>query len=237
MGKSLLAAIFNLEPVRTKILGEAGEYWTKQALRDLPSDRYIILNDLLLYVDGHTHQIDHIVVSKYGLFSIESKQYNGLIVGSKYDKNWIRYVGKKKYYYENPIRQNYGHVKALAQLLYVDESKIHNIVCIPSNAKLNIKHDGELVRNYTLVERIMSYNEEVIDDVNSIISIIKSYNVTDPNARKQHINNIRTNVIDYDKYSKCPKCGGNLVERKGKYGSFVGCSNYPKCKYTDNGRR
>lgn len=34
---------------------------------------------------------------------------------------------------------------------------------------------------------------------------------------------------------KCPECGGNLLRRKGKYGSFFGCSNYPKCKYTEKG--
>ncbi|MCD6237994.1 MAG: type I DNA topoisomerase [Thermotogae bacterium] len=32
---------------------------------------------------------------------------------------------------------------------------------------------------------------------------------------------------------KCPKCGGDLVIRKGKYGKFIGCSNYPKCNYTE----
>jgi hypothetical protein len=32
--------------------------------------------------------------------------------------------------------------------------------------------------------------------------------------------------------NKCPRCGGNLVNRSGKYGNFIGCSNYPKCKYT-----
>ena len=30
----------------------------------------------------------------------------------------------------------------------------------------------------------------------------------------------------------CPKCGGGLVVRTGKYGKFMGCSNYPKCDYT-----
>ena len=29
----------------------------------------------------------------------------------------------------------------------------------------------------------------------------------------------------------CPECGGDLVVRTGKYGKFVSCSNYPKCKY------
>jgi hypothetical protein len=32
----------------------------------------------------------------------------------------------------------------------------------------------------------------------------------------------------------CPKCGGKLVERTGKFGIFYGCSNYPRCKYTIN---
>ena len=30
---------------------------------------------------------------------------------------------------------------------------------------------------------------------------------------------------------KCPVCGGNLVIRNGKHGEFVGCENYPSCKY------
>lgn len=35
-------------------------------------------------------------------------------------------------------------------------------------------------------------------------------------------------------YVKCPECGGQLIERKGKHGIFYGCSNYPKCRYTKN---
>jgi len=30
----------------------------------------------------------------------------------------------------------------------------------------------------------------------------------------------------------CPRCGGNLVVRSGRFGDFIGCSNYPKCKFT-----
>ena len=29
----------------------------------------------------------------------------------------------------------------------------------------------------------------------------------------------------------CPECNNPLVKRKGKYGEFVACSNYPSCKY------
>ena len=38
------------------------------------------------------------------------------------------------------------------------------------------------------------------------------------------------NILDKD-HNKCPKCGGQLVKRVGKYGNFIGCSNYPRCKY------
>lgn len=30
---------------------------------------------------------------------------------------------------------------------------------------------------------------------------------------------------------RCPKCGGELIKRKGRYGEFYGCSNFPKCRY------
>lgn len=35
----------------------------------------------------------------------------------------------------------------------------------------------------------------------------------------------------------CPECGNPLVIRKGKYGSFVACSNFPACKYIKNDRK
>lgn len=94
-----------------------------------------------------------------------------ILTGSKYDKNWVRHAGKNKYYYTNPIRQNYGHCKALAELLNINESNIYNIVCIPSKAKLKIEHDGELVRYDTIVNKIMSYSEEKIKNVNELYDI------------------------------------------------------------------
>ena len=214
-----------------RIIGWFGEHWTRQALKKLPRDKYKIINDVFILINGSTHQIDHVVISPYGIFSIETKQYNGFIVGNKYDKNWIRYAGKKKYYYSNPIRQNYGHVKSLSELLNIDESKIYNVVCIPSKARLKIQHDGELVRYDTIVDKILSYKNIAIDNIDEVVDIINKSNITDKNIKKEHIKNIRENIIDKDP-NKCPKCGGQLVEREGKYGKFLGCSNYPKCMYT-----
>lgn len=215
-----------------QIVGWFGEHWTKKALSKLPKNKYKIINNLLLSINGITHQIDHVVISPYGIFSIETKQYNGYITGSKYDKYWVRHFGEKKCYYINPIRQNYGHCKTIAELLNIDESKIYNVVCIPSNAKLKVKHDGELVGYDTIVNKIMAYNEEKISNTNELYNKLIKSNIKGKKNKKNNIENIRNNIEKKD-IDKCPKCGGLLVERKGKYGKFIGCTNYSKCKYTE----
>lgn len=59
-----------------KWIGKAGEFWVKKELKKLPKD-YFIINDVMVKTsDNKTHQIDHIIVSKYGIFVIETKQYN-----------------------------------------------------------------------------------------------------------------------------------------------------------------
>jgi ssDNA-binding Zn-finger/Zn-ribbon topoisomerase 1 len=73
------------------------------------------------------------------------------------------------------------------------------------------------------------------DDVQKIIGILEKNNIREFVDDRQHVKNIRASARDvYATISAgiCPKCGGRLVERRGKYGSFYGCSNYPKCKFT-----
>ena len=214
-----------------KILGFFGEHWAKGELKKLPKDKYKIINNLFINVNNKTHQIDHVVVSIYGIFVIETKQYNGYIIGSKYDYKWIRHTRGKKYEYTNPIRQNYGHVKSISELLNIDESNLYNLVYIPSkHVKLNIKHDGELLRPGYLYKTIIETKEEKLPNYEEIYNKLLSYNITDRKSVKTHITNIRSEHINDT--NRCPKCGGKLVLRQGKYGSFYGCSNYPKCKYT-----
>lgn len=64
---------------------------------------------------------------------------------------------------------------------------------------------------------------------------IQSENIVEKEVRKEHMKQIKTKVADIDakvQSGACPRCGGQLVERKGKNGAFLGCSNFPKCRYT-----
>ena len=49
--------------------------------------------------------------------------------------------------------------------------------------------------------------------------------------KEQALKNVADKVASS---KKCPKCGGELVARKGRYGWFVGCKKYPECKYLEN---
>jgi hypothetical protein len=217
-----------------KIIGWFGEHWTKQSLDVLDKDKYIVLNDIMISVNGKTHQIDHIVLSKYGIFVIETKQYNGYIKGNDYDKKWEIYSGRKKYYVNNPVHQNYGHIQSLKELLSLNDNYFVSIVCISSNARINIK-SGIVVELPDLVDKIKTYNVELLPNYNEIYDLLDTLNIKDKSERRKHIKYAKETKSQNEKNSigKCPKCGGDLVARNGKYGSFLGCSNYPKCKYTE----
>ena len=87
-----------------------------------------------------------------------------------------------------------------------------------------------------LISTIKSYQNITIESTLQVISNkIIELNITDKVERKSHVKNIRNKITeDSNKADNmiCPRCGGNLVVRNGKYGSFIGCSNYPKCKFT-----
>ena len=97
--------------------GKRGEKAVKKSLDNLPEDQYQILNNILLDSDNGTSQIDHIVISVYGIFVIETKNYTGVIYGSEHSSKWTQYINGNKYSFQNPIHQNYGHIKTVESFL------------------------------------------------------------------------------------------------------------------------
>lgn len=219
-----------------KLRGKAGEYWVNKELEKLPISRYMLLNDIMFEDSIGTHQIDHIVFSKYGIFVIEMKNYYGLITGNQYSDKWCQNLSGKKSYFNNPICQNYGHIQALKQILGLDEKYFISIVCFSNQAKLRIESNIPVVQIDTLVDKILTYKTEIPDNIDliKVKDTLSNMNITDSNQRYQHVNEIKQKVQEQNAKVDngiCPKCGGSLVERTGKYGKFIGCSNYPKCKF------
>lgn len=89
-----------------KIKGAVGEYKVSAKLKRLKKKDYIVLNDLLLKNGNSTSQIDHIVISKSGIFVIETKNYKGWIHGHQNSEYWTQTIYKHKRKLRNPIKQN-----------------------------------------------------------------------------------------------------------------------------------
>src|SRR5207245_8689327 len=62
-------------------------------------------------------EIDHLIVSPFGLFVIENKDRSGWIFGEESDRNWTAVHFTNKYAFQNPLHQNSGPVQALQALL------------------------------------------------------------------------------------------------------------------------
>lgn len=57
--------------------------------------------------------------------------------------------------------------------------------------------------------------------------------INEASAEKTKKNNL-TETIDNRNEPLCPRCNAKLVRRNSKYGAFWGCSNYPRCRYTES---
>ena len=67
--------------------GKRGEAYIHNVLMQL-SDEYTIIDDVILLTEHGTTQIDHVVVSKYGIIAIDTKNYRGEIYGDDNRKEW-----------------------------------------------------------------------------------------------------------------------------------------------------
>jgi hypothetical protein len=80
---------------------------------------HVLLNNVTLPTESGTTQIDHVLVADTGLFVIETKHYQGWIFGGANQNEWTQVFFKKKSRFQNPVRQNYGHLKTLQSLFYL----------------------------------------------------------------------------------------------------------------------
>ena len=174
-----------------KFRGFMGEFWLKLELKKLPKNKYKLLNDIMIEDEKGTHQIDHIVISKYGIFVIEMKNYYGLIIGNQYKEKWYQYLGKNKYTFHNPMYQNYGHIKALSNVLKLNEELFIPITCFSNQVKLKVTSNKPVVQVDTINKNILKYTKEIITcNLNELSLKIENMNILDKIKRKEHVKNI-----------------------------------------------
>jgi hypothetical protein len=215
-------------------LGEASGALAHRLLLD--NRVYHSLNDVTLASAEGTTQIDHVLVSRFGIFVIEAKNIDGWIFGSERDAQWTQSLYGKKIRFQNPLRQNYRHIAALTAFLNLPQEKFHSVVMFWGDCTFKTPlPDNVLSRGYTHYIRSKTdvlFPEEEVGQIREAIQTGRLPRTW--KTRQDHIASLRER---HAPKSACPKCGGNLVALTAKAGqrageAFWGCVNFPRCRYT-----
>lgn len=236
----LISILILIKSYESKVKGYVGEKLVAKKLSKLNKRKYKIINNLLLKTLKGTAQIDHIVISQYGIFVIETKNYKRIITGNEYDDNWNQILFNNKEVLRNPIKQNNGHIKALKDVIpALRYKKINSIILFTKRSNLKVNTETTVIY-YNKVNKVIKRSrkkEFTKEEVDYIYKKLNELNIDCFKQRVVHVKNVKRNIKEAEKKlrkNKCPRCGGKLKKKKGKYGKFKRCKNYPECTFRIN---
>ena len=230
-----------------EITGSFGEWLAKTFAKTIPGA--LVLHDVL--IDGaeqHTSQIDLLIIGNKGIYVVEVKTFaDAKIYGDAGKSKWYYYNHGAKYEIYSPVKQNQKHVDYLKVFLkdFGEVPCFSVITMICDDFKISGKlNPGTVICNSLpameqAVLMLAKENPEVWDDAKKqqIFAYIQNNQHQGKATRADHKESViayKEELDELKRLKKCPYCKTDLVLRKGKYGEFYGCSNYPKCKYTLN---
>ena len=221
------------------IHGEARVKFT--AWLRLPSKTYHALHNVTLPTPDGTTQIDHVFVSCFGIFVVETKNMKGWIFGEENQKQWTQKFPKTSFKFQNPLRQNYKHIKALEALLDAPPAAIHSVVVFVGKSTFKSPMPANITHRGGYITYIKSFREAVLSDaqVQKAVTQIQSGRRTPSwETNRQHVRQLKSR-FNPNTEKKCPKCGKPMVLRTAQRGAntgnqFWGCSAYPKCRIVQN---
>ena len=218
--------------------GMLGETMVKLAAKlRLPSDTYHAIHDVTLPTPDGSTQIDHIFVSRYGLFVVETKNMKGWIFGSENQPQWTQKIFKQSFKFQNPLRQNYKHIKSLETALGISADLMHSVIVFTGDSSFKTPMPAMVTKGGDYIKYIKSFREPVLTEaeVQNVVFQIESGRL-EPSWKtsRQHVQQLKKRFKSTTEKT-CPRCGNTMVLRTAKRGSnagiqFWGCSNYPKCR-------
>jgi hypothetical protein len=179
------------------IVGWWGERFVSSKFAELPREKYKIFHNLLLPLNNEikTTQIDHVIVSNYGIFIIETKSYGGSITGDNRDRKWTQFLHTSKKPIHNPEHQNYAHERAIEMLIrpLFPNVPIIGFIAFPSAKRIQIIGTSNVGHARDIIAKIKNYNDLVIsdNDKEKIIDIIENANIKDWRIRHEHNKRVR----------------------------------------------
>lgn len=219
-----------------------GEAFVRSAARRwLPEESYRALHNVTLPTLDGTTQIDHIIVSRFGIFVLETKAMTGWIFGGENQARWTQKIFHSSYRFQNPLRQNYKHIKALEAALGGPSSSIHSVVVFVGDSTFMTAMPANVTQGFEFINYIQSFRDPILSDsqVQDALAMIQAVRL--PPTRKtdrEHVMHLEARADPFSS-RQCPRCGSAMVVRTAKRGSnagnqFWGCSAYPRCRIVQN---
>lgn len=212
----------------------------------LPSKHYHRLHNVTLPTTDGSTQIDHIIVSRFGVFVVETKHMKGWIFGTERQAEWTQKIYRKSFRFQNPLRQNYKHLKTLEAVLDIPTEHLYSLVVFVGDNRFKTQMPPNVTRGLGYISYIRSFRAVVFSEeqVQQIVQQIISARLTPGReTHKQHVaqlqkRNAAQPVGESNRASStptCPKCGQAMVLRRARKGAnagqqFWGCSGFPACR-------
>jgi hypothetical protein len=122
-----------------------------------------LLNNVTLPFQDGTTQLDHVLVSTKGIFVIETKHYSGWIFANENSQHWTQIIYRLKNRFQNPVHQNYRHLKAIQQLLdFLPKEQLHSVVVFSGNAVFKSPLPNGVVYLRQLKDYLCTFQDDVI---------------------------------------------------------------------------
>lgn len=157
---------------------------------------YFIFNNIIIPSDVNgSSQIDHLVLSRFGIFVIENKDYKGWIFGDINESNWTQSLpgGTNKFQFQNPIHQNWSHIMSLRKLMtFVDDDILQNVVVFTGDCEIKTGQIVGVVHSDKIVEYITGFRESKMseNDLQLAIGKLSFLCQTLDISAEQHVNNL-----------------------------------------------
>jgi len=201
----------------------------------LRSSDYVDINNVTIRTRRGTTQIDHVIISRYGVFVVETKNMSGWVFGSENDRFWIKTNRGNKLKFQNPLHQNESHIRALSSLARIPLERMHSVVVFRGNCSLRTEMPPNVLTGgyitYVKSKRQVLFTEA---EVKLIVATIKAEML--PKTRATHLKHVDHLKQRFKSTTTCGRCGSPLVLRTARSGinagnQFLGCSRYPLCRY------
>lgn len=222
-----------------RAIGLRGEWRVQRMLRrGLDSSLYVALHNVTLRtIDGNSTQIDHVVVSRFGIFVIETKNLKGCIEGSEHAAQWTQNLHNVSFAFQNPLRQNYHHTQALQNTLAVASEKMHSVIVFVGRGSLADELPANVTQGADCVRFIRSFVEPQWSSiqVQQLVDQLQMKRLSPTRATQRlHLRQLKKRH-SAKAQRRCTDCGHPMVLRTARTGiwegqHFWGCSCYPKCQ-------